>query len=253
MRKPDIFAAALLALGLFWSSVFARAQTASQPPPSNTPSAPAPLPAAPVPATKDKTKPGRTPASKADQTATPDAPQAPAKKPAPSTADDNPFPEAVSEEAAKAAKATATDTSAPDAPTPSNPAPAEKQAQGSSSLDNTDKLGLDDPNRKQLKLESPDGATDVYDPKRATEDVRVGKFYLQTGYYKGAYDRFKDATAFDHENVEAVFYLAEAARKLNMAKEAEQNYQLYLAVVHDGPNVKAARKALDELGSTSKP
>ena len=60
-------------------------------------------------------------------------------------------------------------------------------------------------------------------------------------------------TTFDHENVEAVFYLAEAARKLNMAKEAEQNYQLYLAVVHDGPNVKAARKALDELGSSSKP
>ncbi len=192
-----------------------------------------------------------TPPAHADQSAAPDAPQAPARKP--STADDNPFPEDVSKKAAAAAKAEATDASTPNAPAPTNSPPAANQSQGSSSLDNTDKLGLDDPNRKQLKLESPDGATDVYDPKRATEDVRVGKFYLQTGYYKGAYERFKDATAFDHENVEAVFYLAEAARKLNMAKEAEQNYQLYLAAVPDGPSAKAARKALGELASNSKP
>jgi hypothetical protein len=246
MRKQDIFATALLASGLLGLSVSARAQSASPPPASDAPSAPTP-----APSTKDKAKQGTTVPANAGQSATPDAPQAPAKKP--STAADNPFPEDVSEKAAAAAKAAAKDASTPDAPSPANQTPAEKQAQGSSSLDNTDKLGLDDPNRKQLKLESPDGATDVYDPKRATEDVRVGKFYLQTGYYKGAYDRFKDATVFDHENVEAVFYLAEAARKLNMAAEAEQNYQLYLAVVHDGPNAKAARKALGELGSSSKP
>jgi hypothetical protein len=255
MRKQDILAAALMASGLLGISVSARAQSSSQPPAStNPPSSGQPvLPAAPTPApaAKDKSKPGTTAPANAGQNGTPDAPQSAAKKP--STADDNPFPEDVSKQAAAAAKAAATDASAPDAPNPNNPTPAEKQAQGSSSLDNTDKLGLDDPNRKQLKLESPDGTTDVYDPKRATEDVRVGKFYLQTGYYKGAYDRFKDATVFDHENVEAVFYLAEAARKLNMAKEAEQNYQLYLAAVHDGPNAKAARKALGELASSSKP
>ena len=250
-----MFAAALLASGLLEIGVSARAQSSSQPPASTNPpnSGQPALPAAPTPASasKDKTKQGATPSANLDQSATPDAPQTPAKKP--STAADNPFPEDVSEKAAAAAKAKATDTSAPDAPSPTNQTPAEKQAQGSSSLDNTDQLGLDDPMRKQLKLESPDGSTDVYDPKRAAEDVRVGKFYLQTGYYRGAYDRFKDATTFDHENVEAVFYLAEAARKLNMAKEAEQNYQLYLAVVHDGPNAKAARKALGELGSSSKP
>jgi outer membrane protein assembly factor BamD (BamD/ComL family) len=83
--------------------------------------------------------------------------------------------------------------------------------------------------------------------------VRVGKFYMQTGHYKGAYDRFKDAATFDHENVEAVFYLAQAAQKLNMQKEAAQNYQLYLAAVPDGPSAKAAKKALGELGSSSKP
>lgn len=260
MRKQNIFAAALLASGLLGLSVAACAQSAGQAPAStsSSSSSQSALPSAPTPTTSAKGKAKQattTPAPSADpgadQSHAPDVPQAPAKKP--STAEDNPFPEDISAKAAAAAKATAADTSAPDAPNPANPTPADKQAQGSSSLDNTDKLGLDDPARKQLKLESPDGATEVYDPKRAKDDVKVGKFYLQTGYYKGAYDRFKDATVFDHENVEAVFYLAEAARKLNMATEAEQNYQLYLAAVPDGPSARAARKALGELGSSSKP
>jgi hypothetical protein len=266
MQKTDILAAALLASGLLGTSVGAMAQSSSQSS-SQSNSNQSDLPSAPTPVApaKDKSKRGTTlaanpsqstaPAADSSPSATPppktDTPQAPAKKP--STAEDNPFPEDISAKAAVAAKAAATDSSTPNAPVPANPTPAEKQAQGSSSLDNTDKLGLDDPARKQLKLESPDGGTDVYDPKRATEDVRVGKFYMQTGHYKGAYDRFKDAATFDHENVEAVFYLAQAAQKLNMQKEAAQNYQLYLAAVPDGPSAKAAKKALGELGSSSKP
>ena len=249
MRKHSILAAMLLASSLLGMSVASMAQsssqtTSSQPPTSSTPSAPTP-----ANQSKDKAKPGTATPTTAAQSATPDAGQAPATKP--STAQDNPFPEDVSAKAAAAAKAEAHDASTPDAPSPTNP--AENQAQGSSSRDNTDKLGLDDPARKQLKIESPDGTTAVYDPKRATDDVKVGKFYLQTGYIKGAYDRFKDATLFDHENVEAVFYLAEAARKMNLAKEAEQNYQLYLAAVPDGPSAKAAKKALGEMGVSSKP
>ena len=189
----------------------------------------------------------QTTGSEAPASSTLNAPQTPAKKP--STAADNPFPEDVSKQAAAAAaKDAATNAAAANAPVPTA-----KQPNDSSSLDNFDKLGLDDPARKQLKLESPDGSSSIYDPKRATDDVKVGKFYLQTGYFKGAYDRFKDATVFDHENVDAVFYLAEAARKLNLQQEAQQNYQLYLAVVPEGPTAKAAKKALGELGATSKP
>src|SRR5271154_3612989 len=246
MRNQRMFGTALLALGLCWVSASACAQEASQPPASS------PLPTAPASASsaKDKSKTPAKPAATqgADQNSDQNAPAKP------STADDNPFPEDISRKAAADAKAAASSTSAPDAPNPTgaNPAAA-KQEQGSSSLDNTDKLGLDDPARRQLKLESPDGSADVYDPKRATEDVRVGKFYLQTGYYKGAYERFKDATTYDHENVEAVFWLAEAARKMNLPQEAEQNYQIYLEAVPDGPNAKIARKALNELASVRKP
>jgi tetratricopeptide (TPR) repeat protein len=244
MRKFFTSTAILLAICLFAAGKCARAQSTSQ----NPPPPDAPTPVNPPPAKDKNSQQSKPPAPARSQSTPPDAP-APATEPHHSTAQDNPFPEDVSQKAAADAKTTGS-KAAPDAPSPANP--ATKQEQGSSSQDNTDKL-TDDPARKQLKLESPDGSADIYDPKRATEDVKVGKFYLQTGHYKGAYDRFKDATSFDHENVEAVFYLAEAARKLNLPKEAEDNYQLYLAAEPDGPTAKAARKALGELGAPSKP
>jgi tetratricopeptide (TPR) repeat protein len=221
MRNRVILNAAIFVVCLGWLSLPARAQSST--PPSD------------APAPKDTAK-------------TPDTPAAKKADKKPSTADDNPFPEEVSKKAAAQAKADATKTSTPDAPAPKN---ASDESKGSSSLDGMDKLGLDDPARKQLKVESPDGSADVYNPKRASEDVRVGKFYLQTGDLKGAYDRFKDATDYDHEDVEAVFWLAEAARRMNHPQEALQNYELYLAANPDGPNSKAARKAMNELGHLS--
>jgi TolA-binding protein len=230
MRNRAILNTMILAATLACLGLSAPAQNSTPPPDAPAPNAPAPN--SPAPKDASKTDASKTP---------PDAPKKTDKKP--STADDNPFPEEVSKQAAAAAKANAT---AP-APTHAN------EPNGSSSLDGLDKLGLDDPTRKELKVESPDGSPDIYDPKRATEDVRVGKFYLQTGDLKGAYDRFKDATGYDHENIEAVFWLAEAARKMHHPDEALQNYTLYLDAVPDGPNAKAARKAMSELASSSKP
>lgn len=87
----------------------------------------------------------------------------------------------------------------------------------------------------------------VLNPTLAVKDTKVGQFYLQTGDYKGAYDRFKDATEVDPTNADAVYGLAEAARGLNRKDEAVQNYLLYLDAVPDGGKSKAARKALAEL------
>jgi hypothetical protein len=262
MRNRSNFALAVLAAGLYWGN--ARAQDASAPP-ASTPAPthskqasakdrnkpPANMPDAPAPS--QSVAPG---AASPDQSASPAAPQANAPAPQansptkPSTAADNPFPEDLSRQAAAAAaKADAhAAASAPDASQSSGTATPD-----SSSLDGLDKLGIENGSRTRLKLESPDGATDVYDPKRATEDVRVGKYYMKTGDYKGAYDRFKDATLYDHEDAEAVFWLAEAARKMNHPQEATQNYQVYLAAVPDGPNAKVARKALGELAVAAKP
>jgi len=237
MRKTAILKTMVLAATLASFGLAAGAQNTA--PAQNTPPPDAPTPNVPAsnpPAAKDGGKDaGKTPA---------DAPAPKKTDKKPSTADDNPFPEEVSKQAAAEAKATAH--------APNTTTTHANEPNGSSSQDGLDKLGLDDPTRKELKVASPDGSPDVYDPKRASEDVRVGKFYLQTGDLKGAYDRFKDATGYDHENVEAVFWLAEAARKMHHSDEALQNYTLYLDVVPDGPNAKAARKALNQLAS-SKP
>ncbi|AXC14712.1 hypothetical protein ACPOL_5464 [Acidisarcina polymorpha] len=241
MQNRVFFAVGLLMASVVAVLIPAHAQNASQPPPASS-----------------QSDAGNTSAANKDQSKThPDSktpPEAPAPKKKATTAEDNPFPEDVSKQAAAAAAADAKSAATPDAPAPTAPGSTSgTEANGSSSRDNIDKLGLDDPARKQLKLESPDGSSDVYDQKRATEDVRVGQFYLKTGDFKGAYARFKDATSFNHEDAEAVFWLAEAARKMNLPQEAEQNYEIYLEAVPDGPNAKTARKALAELISSKKP
>ncbi len=87
------------------------------------------------------------------------------------------------------------------------------------------------------------------DPARAKKDAEVGHFYLQSGDYQGALLRYKDATAADPTNVEAIFGLAETQRMLKKNAEAERNYQLYLDIVPNGPKSKQALKALKALGS----
>jgi hypothetical protein len=255
MSRRTILAAVLLMLTAAPAGLLAQSHDAAPPPANGSDQSSANgTDSAAAKDKKDKKSTSNAPRSTAapapQDAPPPDAPAAPDSTPssAPktatpakgSTAADNPFPEDISKQAAAEAKAAATPA------TPARPT-------GSSSSEGLGRPGMDDGNRKQLKLESPDGSTDIYDPKRADEDLRVGKFYLKTGDAKGAYQRFKDATEYDHENAEAVYWLAESARRLNLSQEAAQNYTVYLAAVPDGPNAKAAKKALSELPSGTKP
>lgn len=87
----------------------------------------------------------------------------------------------------------------------------------------------------------------IHDPELAAKDDKVGKFYLDNGDFKGAYDRYKEATEVAPEDGEAVFGLAESARGLHKTDEAASNYSLYLDVFPDGKKAKEARKALASL------
>jgi tetratricopeptide (TPR) repeat protein len=172
------------------------------------------------------------PAQKPDQ-------QQPAAQPKKSTADDNPFPTDVSEKAAADAKARDDEAA--------KPAPS---AEGeSSSRDKLDKLDLE--GDRDNRLSDGAGGT-IHNPKLAADDVHVGQFYLNREDYAGAYARFKEATQADPENPEAVFYLAEAAHRMNHKAEAVQNYQLYLDALPNGPKAKEARKALHDLQASAK-
>jgi hypothetical protein len=158
------------------------------------------------------------------------------QQPKKSTADDNPFPEDVSQKAA-AARATETGGKGQISPDPTGE---------SSSSDKT--KGLDLEGEREGSLSNGAGGV-VHDPQLAEHDVHVGEFYLNREDYQGAYERFKEATQADPTNADAVFYLAEAARRLNHKNEAVQNYQLYLSALPDGPKAKMARKALHELSA----
>jgi outer membrane protein assembly factor BamD (BamD/ComL family) len=87
-----------------------------------------------------------------------------------------------------------------------------------------------------------------YDPKLAKKDAQIGDFYLESGDYKGAYERFVEAARSDPGNPEAVWGLAESAHHLQMNDVAIKNYRLYLAALPNGPHAKEIRKALKDMG-----
>jgi tetratricopeptide (TPR) repeat protein len=206
-----------------------------------------PVPSTPVDPADDKAAPPPKPASK-DDNAFPEAVsreaakeagnsngQAPdtTKKP---TADDNPFPEAVSREAAKEAQKESEPTPPPPPPKSDLPPGVSSSSSSSSSGD----LG-----------EAAAALPQEPDPVRAKKDIDVGGFYLKKGDYQGALQRFKDATASDPTDVNAIFGLAETQRMMKNNAEAERNYQMYLEIVPNGPKAKQALKALKELHSAS--
>jgi tetratricopeptide (TPR) repeat protein len=140
----------------------------------------------------------------------------------------NAFPEETSRKAEAAAKSAADDSSS--------------SSGVSSSSDYDDRVNG---GRKAFEPNVP--MTHIHTRDQAKEDVYVGTFYLQSGDYVGAYNRFKEASTLHPENVDAMFGLAEAARHLKKNDEAMENYRLYLDVVPSGSKAKDARKALASL------
>ncbi len=183
--------------------------------------------------------------------AAPDAPDAsqaappPDKKPG-GAAQDNPFPEDVSKGAADAA-AKAADSGSSSSASPYS----------SSSSSNPDGAAGADPNgdippetgRRKLRKPSDKDIQggSLTAQGKAQDDVKIGRYYLSTGNYKGAYDRFAEATRFDPTNVDAIYGIAAAAQGLHHADEALTNYKLYLAISPDGEHAKSAEKALRVL------
>jgi tetratricopeptide (TPR) repeat protein len=177
----------------------------------------------------------------------PNAPQPATQNGKPAAADQNPFPETESESAQHSREhaddqKTGQNDGANDSQNPATPSGKSPQDYSSSHL----KL-LDLPGGNDAANPDAEGANG-HNPALATKDTQVGTFYLKTGDYKGAYDRFAEAAKADPGNADAVFGLAESARHLNHRDEAVRNYRLYLSALPDGPRAKDSRKALKDLG-----
>lgn len=145
----------------------------------------------------------------------------------------NPFPEAQSQKAQDAANTASS-----------------KSAKGVSSS-HFDLNRLNAPPGSASSISNGEGGY-IHDPTLAKHDEKVGDFYLQTGDYKGAYDRFLEATRVAPEDGNAVFGLARAAQGMHRNKEAATNYSIYLDAFPKGKKAKDARKALAELSIGSK-
>jgi tetratricopeptide (TPR) repeat protein len=183
-----------------------------------------------------------------DQTPPPADKKAPPPAAAPdkkhTTADDNPFPEDISKKAAAQGDDASTPPNAPGKPSASEPPP-------NYSSSRTNLPDADAPADSESRISNGAGGY-ILNPRLATQDVKIGGFYLNKADYKGAYARFKEATKVNPEDADAVFGLAEAARGLKLKDEAAENYRIYLDAFPDGAKAKAARKALAELGPAPK-
>lgn len=150
-------------------------------------------------------------------------------------------------------------------PAEANPFPeaeSEKAQNKASGVDNGTNSKDYSSSRVDLRRFSPDATRAerlsnghggfIHDPQLAARDEKVGKFYLQTGDYKGAYNRFKEASEVAPEDAYAVFGMAKAAEGMGWDKEAITNYTIYLEAIPEGKYSKDARKALKKLASKQK-
>jgi tetratricopeptide (TPR) repeat protein len=171
------------------------------------------------------------------------------QKPGNAAAQANPFPEDVSKGAAAAAakdSGNGDDASGSGSSSSSSSNPAGDAAGG----DTDPNADLPRENgRRRLKKPSENDiqSGSLAGEGKAQDDVRVGRYYLGDGDYKGAYGRFSEANRLDPTNLAAIYGLAAAAAGLHHTDEALTNYKLYLQIAPDGDDAKSARKAIRAL------
>jgi tetratricopeptide (TPR) repeat protein len=157
-------------------------------------------------------------------------------------AQENPFPEDVSKgaAAAKDSDANSSSSSSSSGGSSSSNAAGDTDPNGDVPKD-TGRRRLKKPSDKDIQSGSLAGEG------RAQDDVRVGRFYLGSGDFNGAYGRYSEAMRLDPTNLDAIYGLAAAAAGLHHTDEALTNYKLSLQIAPDGNDAKSARKALRAL------
>jgi tetratricopeptide (TPR) repeat protein len=170
-----------------------------------------------------------------------DLPSAPAAPPAKlSTAAANPFPEARSEKAAHEVQQAEQKQEQQERRQQQAPPPS--AGSSSSAIPGLAPVQPQQPS-------SPEAGQPLsLNPKLGKKDTNVGMFYLETGDYKGAYDRFREAVEIDPGNADAVYGLAESARQLGKTDIAIRYFTLYIEAIPYGHHAKQVRKALKEMG-----
>jgi thioredoxin-like negative regulator of GroEL len=145
----------------------------------------------------------------------------------------------------------------PDTEAPARPGAAGGASSSSSSSDDDDAppttAGGDTPVKaatlKDLGSHADSSEARVkLEQSRVQDDVKVGRFYMQTGNTAGAEARFKDALEHDPDDPEAHFAMAELLLKQKRNAEAAAELHKYLQVAPDDDHTRDAKKMLAKLG-----
>jgi tetratricopeptide (TPR) repeat protein len=131
---------------------------------------------------------------------------------------------------------------------PDDPAPASNSgsdADSSSSLSGMERL-LPRPEDDQPEKKKKHQDKEPTHEEASSEDIDVGKYYLQTKNWKAALSRFESAMVLDPENPEVYWGMAEAEHHLGDYADAKAHYLKLLDYDPDGPHGKQARKELKD-------
>ncbi|HVA72304.1 MAG TPA: tetratricopeptide repeat protein [Candidatus Limnocylindrales bacterium] len=86
-----------------------------------------------------------------------------------------------------------------------------------------------------------------YDPRRAVQDISVGKFYMDRGDIHGAIARFKDAIEYKPNYAEPCLLLGQAYEKKGDPVRAVDYYQRYLKILPRGRDSRKVRERIAKL------
>src|SRR5271163_827243 len=81
-----------------------------------------------------------------------------------------------------------------------------------------------------------------FNPLEAEHDVQIGNYYFKRGNYKGALNRFREATRWNPTNAEAFLRLGDTEEKLKDKPAAQQAYAKYLELAPDGKEAESVKK-----------
>ena len=84
----------------------------------------------------------------------------------------------------------------------------------------------------------------TFNPLEAEKNLKVGNYYFKKGNYKGALNRFREATRWNPNYAEAYLRLGESEEKLKDTKAAHEAYAKYLELAPDNKEAGPVKKKL---------
>ena len=86
-----------------------------------------------------------------------------------------------------------------------------------------------------------------FNPLQASQEIKVGEFYMKKGSFRAASIRFREATRWDPSNAEAHYKLGEALERAKDPKGAKEAYAKFIELTTDSKRAAAVRKRVERL------